>query len=235
MATRTWESIIEQAGKWESLINWIKKSADCEDEEMGIIWDKLEDLGIDATGKAIGEDPRATYREFLEDTEDEKEEIIYECDKCGKKTLETGFVDDVRDVCLECVEKEKEKMVCCVGCNEPVCRFEDEPPHKDQRDEAVCDDCWAEKEDECVNCDRCYKKIPFETEITVKTKRNTFFYCDGCQEEEEDEDKCVVCGRKGELRDYHMPSTIIERVCVNLPCGQALSMDLTKLRIEAGT
>ena len=53
-------------------------------------------------------------------------------------------------------------------------------------------------------------------------------------EKEEDEDKCVVCGRKEELRDYHMPSTIIERVCVNLPCGDALSMDYKKLRIEEG-
>ena len=30
----------------------------------------------------------------------------------------------------------------CVGCGDRVCGFDEEPPHKDDRDEAVCDDCW---------------------------------------------------------------------------------------------
>lgn len=34
--------------------------------------------------------------------------------------------------------------VCCVVCQERVCDYEEEPPHKDERDEAVCEYCWAE-------------------------------------------------------------------------------------------
>ena len=34
-----------------------------------------------------------------------------------------------------------EEDVCCVGCNERVCSFNEEPPHKDSRDEAVCNEC----------------------------------------------------------------------------------------------
>ena len=32
--------------------------------------------------------------------------------------------------------------VCCVGCGERVCGFTEEPPHKDRKGEAVCDDCY---------------------------------------------------------------------------------------------
>ena len=40
--------------------------------------------------------------------------------------------------------------VCCVGCGEVVCDFHDEPPHKDRKGEAVCDECWvgSDSEDE---------------------------------------------------------------------------------------
>ena len=31
--------------------------------------------------------------------------------------------------------------VCCVGCGECVCGFHEDPPYKNLRDEAVCDDC----------------------------------------------------------------------------------------------
>jgi len=42
--------------------------------------------------------------------------------------------------------------VCCVGCGEYVCDYWDEDVeiHKDERGEAVCDDCWG-----CVRCQRC--------------------------------------------------------------------------------
>ena len=36
----------------------------------------------------------------------------------------------------------EDEDVCCVGCGERVCGFTEEPPHKDRKDEAVCDDCW---------------------------------------------------------------------------------------------
>ena len=44
--------------------------------------------------------------------------------------------------CVGCSEE-----VCCVGCSEEVCKFNEEPPHKNNRGEAVCDDCWVEDDD----------------------------------------------------------------------------------------
>ena len=38
---------------------------------------------------------------------------------------------------------DEDEDVCCVGCGERVCGFTEEPPHKDRKDEAVCDDCWV--------------------------------------------------------------------------------------------
>tara|TARA_R110001606_G_scaffold2415_1_gene10556 strand:+ start:1285 stop:1845 length:561 start_codon:yes stop_codon:yes gene_type:complete len=43
---------------------------------------------------------------------------------------------------------DSEEEVCCVGCNIKVCGYDEEPPHKDNRDEAVCNDCWVEEEEE---------------------------------------------------------------------------------------
>tara|TARA_R110002096_G_scaffold35695_1_gene100416 strand:+ start:642 stop:1205 length:564 start_codon:yes stop_codon:yes gene_type:complete len=46
---------------------------------------------------------------------------------------------------LDRIRKEREEeMVCCVGCGEVVCKFSEEPPHKDDRDEAVCSECYGE-------------------------------------------------------------------------------------------
>jgi len=67
----------------------------------------------------------------------------------------------------------------------------------------------SDTDTECVNCDRCYKKIPYETEITVRTKRNTFFYCVGCYEAEEKAEKeeelieCHDCGTMSQLFYKH--------------------------------
>lgn len=36
---------------------------------------------------------------------------------------------------------EEDEDVCCVGCGERVCGFHEDPPYKNLRDEAVCDDC----------------------------------------------------------------------------------------------
>ena len=45
-------------------------------------------------------------------------------------------------------EDEDDDDVCCVGCGERVCGFTEEPPHKDRKGEAVCDDCWIDDQDE---------------------------------------------------------------------------------------
>tara|TARA_R110002020_G_scaffold370266_1_gene581967 strand:+ start:191 stop:631 length:441 start_codon:yes stop_codon:yes gene_type:complete len=41
---------------------------------------------------------------------------------------------------LKCVEVVEED-VCCVGCGEFICKFNEEPNHKNDRDEAVCELC----------------------------------------------------------------------------------------------
>ena len=48
----------------------------------------------------------------------------------------------------------EEEYVCCVGCGMSVCKFEEEPPHKDDRDEAVCVECYGVlcEEDEELIC-----------------------------------------------------------------------------------
>jgi hypothetical protein len=54
------------------------------------------------------------------------------------------------NMCNDCFKKEQDEDetdtededVVCVGCNEFVCKFNDEPPHKDERDEALCEDCF---------------------------------------------------------------------------------------------
>ena len=43
---------------------------------------------------------------------------------------------------------EEEYDVCCVGCQERVCGFHEEPPHKDHRGEAVCEECWNATSDD---------------------------------------------------------------------------------------
>ncbi len=46
--------------------------------------------------------------------------------------------------------------VCCVACEVVVCNKADDPPYKDERDEAVCENCWVELgyDNECNdNCD----------------------------------------------------------------------------------
>jgi len=88
-----------------------------------------------------------------EDEDDEPQHDI--CCGCGK-------YDDTRPVCdcggshrSNCAECENEdEDVCCVGCGERVCGFTEEPPHKDRKDEAVCDDCYDPDEDE----DEAYEK-----------------------------------------------------------------------------
>tara|TARA_R110000824_G_scaffold6730_1_gene31046 strand:+ start:222 stop:707 length:486 start_codon:yes stop_codon:yes gene_type:complete len=51
--------------------------------------------------------------------------------------------DEDCDCCNPQYSEDEDEDVCCVGCGERVCGFTEEPPHKDRKDEAVCDDCWV--------------------------------------------------------------------------------------------
>ena len=56
-------------------------------------------------------------------------------------------------------KSQKEEIeVCCVGCNIKVCGYDEEPPHKDSRDEAVCNDCWEGPI--IYDCDGCGLDTP---------------------------------------------------------------------------
>jgi hypothetical protein len=112
-------------------------------------------------------------------------EIIIIEDECC--VCERFFYDDEdivvnshgNKMCRKC-DEECEWEVNCENCKK-VCGKEECPFDSGYGGEPfICDECV----EECVNCDRCYEKIPFETEIMVRTKRNTFFYCVGCMTEE---------------------------------------------------
>ena len=69
-------------------------------------------------------------------------------------------------------DEDEHHDVCCVGCGEFVCYKEEEPDHKDERDEAICEDCYKEfhgeeDEDTCKTCN----EIVFAVNI-----------CDTCNE-----------------------------------------------------
>jgi len=86
-----------------------------------------------------------------------------------------------------------------------------------EEEESDSEDEEEDADTECVNCDRCYKKIPYETEITVRTKRNTFFYCVGCYEaekkaekEEIENERCGVCDQDAyHQNDWHCSQGLI--------------------------
>ena len=82
------------------------------------------------------------------------EEKLVDCDFCGVKEdpdeiikgTEGKACGSCRHLCDKEEEKEEEEDVCCVVCYIKVCGYDEEPPHKDSRDEAVCNDCWDEEE-----------------------------------------------------------------------------------------
>ena len=58
-----------------------------------------------------------------------------------------GIFPENRDgdtMCPSCQEDDDD--VFCVGCDEIVCGFHEEPPHKDERGVVLCHDCWYSKQ-----------------------------------------------------------------------------------------
>jgi len=117
-------------------------------------------------------------------------------------------------------KKEEEEEVCCVGCGDRVCGFHEEPDHKNDRDEALCNDCHfepqeggeEEEEDEryCDNDDCPYGGYIYDEEL--EKYKGKEYICMGCKTgkglqereledkkvngcwEEEEEDLCPCCG-----------------------------------------
>ena len=98
-------------------------------------------------------------------TKDFKEEFltipwVKENEKMIDFTITQEEWEAQEEECLSDTEDDTEE-VCCVGCNTKVCGYDEEPPHKDSRDEAVCNDCWeevCEPSMRLVNCDFCGKE-----------------------------------------------------------------------------
>jgi hypothetical protein len=94
--------------------------------------------------------------------------------------------DEFMQECYTEFEKRKEEEdVCCVGCGDRVCGFHEEPDHKDDRDEAVCNDCYEciEEEDVCDDCgeEDCSMDGLCCPEAIERTEKETIIYdCDGC-------------------------------------------------------
>ena len=81
------------------------------------------------------------YMSFY-DEEDMLNQIVYCKNGCWKLKGDDTAKDLDGELCITDDEDEDDYDVCCVGCGERVCDFTEEPPHKDRKGEAVCDDCW---------------------------------------------------------------------------------------------
>ena len=121
-----------------SIKNWCKVEEE-EDEELKCLGFRPQSRIGECEGcKAVCEE--------CENLMIMEEEEIY-ChneNPCGYNSYIYGGCDEwgtheenAKWICKKCEEED----VCCVGCNERVCSFNEEPPHKDSRDEAVCDEC----------------------------------------------------------------------------------------------
>ena len=159
------------------------------------------------------------YPEEYEDEEDEMKEIcIFEAwdrkygANVAEKDKETEF-QKKRHLFSDAYDKqEEEEDVCCVGCGDRVCGFHEEPDHKDDRDEAVCNDCYECIEEEVIyyflkDNELTQTDTPFnpkihewETLLEVDGRIEKTYKLKGtdeggnCDEEEEGVFTCECCG-----------------------------------------
>ena len=92
-----------------------------------------------------------------------------ECDRCGYADVSWCMSNgcDKGQRRLEWMEEVgiiKKNDVCCVGCNVRVCGFDEEPPHKDNRDEAICNDCY-----ETLSGSDCLNEFESQTVEDIKS------------------------------------------------------------------
>ena len=195
-------TIQEKASKWDSLIKWIK---DTKDEEDTDVWEKLEELGVNASG---GEEDRLCpcgdgYKESgcpdgcsggcCISCCGVGEEEEFECYKCENthnikmfSRWEKGFVEEEPNaICKDCEEE-----VCCGGCNGEICNDcpVDNSSIKDF--ENVCCKC-----DEVVPIKYLNGKAKDEMWIECSCGAHDGWYCPDCSPGNDcwDDQDCDCC------------------------------------------
>lgn len=103
-------------------------------------------------------------------------------------------------------QQQEDTDVCCVLCQEFVCKFNEDPKHKDTRDEAICDECFCDyyatdydtdEEEDCV-CGNNYKKGLVNDEMRCEDCDVDGKNYEGGLTDEEDfcwEVNCDKCGK----------------------------------------
>ena len=162
---------MEKASKWDSLIKWIKATASDDDSD---VWEKLEELGVNASG-GVGE---------------EEEFECYKCENTHNIKMfsrwEKGFVEEEPNaICKDCEEE-----VCCGGCNGEICNDcpVDNSSIKDF--ENVCCKC-----DEVVPIKYLNGKAKDEMWIECSCGAHDGWYCPDCSPGNDcwDDQDCDCC------------------------------------------
>ena len=133
-------SIQTKASKWDSLIKWIKDSADDEDTD---VWEKLAELGVSASGEEeeifgcdadCGQDAKYSdmngnnycsekcelSQEFEYYSSNEEEEEKYSDNICAERKANGTHNYENGNAGCWCLDDEEEE-VCCGGCNGKIC------------------------------------------------------------------------------------------------------------------
>jgi hypothetical protein len=143
--------------------------------------------------KACGATEKATEQELKAFVEECQTMDDFDWDTIYK-AIGNQFLRCKEDGMLKPEEEEEDEPedVFCVGCEVWVCGYEEEPPHKDSRDEAVCDDCytppekkvWKFKikkspEEKCNECGSNVAGDPDEN-YTTNNDGDDVWLCDTC-------------------------------------------------------
>ena len=94
------------------------------------------------------------------------------------KELQVELLEVKKRLQVQEDDEEEEDTVHCVGCGEFVCKFTEEPPYKDDRDEAVCEECYIELHEEEV-CELCGGQNEKEASCRV-SEYGSYILCDNC-------------------------------------------------------
>ncbi len=135
-----------------------------------------------------------TLKEILYDREmqsREEKKILFIKMNNGKPLSEKAMTkyelnhlsfEEWHDLQYQYLEEEEDDVVC-VGCNEFVCKFNEEPKYKDDRDEAVCENCHNYDEEYDCGCS-ANKHNSF---MMLDKNDDEYYICQDCIDEHEEQ------------------------------------------------